>query len=363
MKVISLVGARPQFVKEALVGEAARRLNAWQHVLVHSGQHYDANMSDIFFEELGIPRPDYHLGIGSGSHAQMTAAALTGMEDILLKERPDALMVYGDTNTTLAGALAAAKLHLPVIHVEAGIRMLPKTMPEEINRVLTDRISAVMCCCSELGRRNLAAEGLTVGVSVTGDVMYDLFLRMQPRFTPEATCAAMSLRPGEFVLATLHRDYNVDTPASLRGMLEGLAAVQEELGFAVLLPLHPRTRKRAEEFGVTGLLERLRTCAPVGYLEVMSLASAARFVISDSGGLQKEAYYAGKRCAVMMPDTGWRELVECGWNTLCAPEQKSIVQAASHIMEPLACPEGIYGDGRAAESIISAVIRMPFARA
>lgn len=355
MKIISLVGARPQFIKEALVGAAVRQSHAWQHVLVHSGQHYDANMSDIFFEELGIPRPDYHLGIGGGSHAQMTAAALTGMEDILLKESPDALLVYGDTNTTLAGALAAAKLHVPVIHVEAGIRMLPKTMPEEINRVLTDRISAVMCCCSELGRRNLAAEGLTAGVSVTGDVMYDLFLRMQPRFTPEATCTAMSLIPEEFVLATLHRDYNVDSPTSLRGMLEGLIAVQEELGLAVLLPLHPRTRKRAEEFGLTPLLERLRTCAPVGYLEVMSLASASRFVISDSGGLQKEAYYAGKRCAVMMPDTGWRELVECGWNVLCAPEQESILLAAQHMLDPMPRPTCVYGSGQTASAIIDAV--------
>lgn len=363
MKVISLVGARPQFVKEALVGEAARRRNAWQHVLVHSGQHYDGNMSDIFFQELGIPRPDYHLGIGSGSHARMTAAALTGMEDILLKEKPDALLVYGDTNTTLAGALAAAKLHVPVIHVEAGIRMLPKTMPEEINRVLTDRISTVMCCCSDLGRRNLAAEGLTDGVCVTGDVMYDLFLRMKPRFTPDETCATMSLRPGEFVLATLHRDYNVDAPASLRGMLEGLVGVQEEYGLAILLPLHPRTRKRVREFGLDSLLDGLRVCDPIGYLEVMSLTCAARFVISDSGGLQKEAYYAGKRCAVMMPDTGWRELTDCGWNVLCAPEKKSMLQAASRIMTPLACPEGIYGEGKAAENIISAVMRMSFAHA
>jgi len=175
MKIVSLVGARPQIVKEALVGAAVRQHSAWRHVLVHSGQHYDANMSDVFFQELDIPRPDYHLGVGSGSHAAMTAAALVGMEKVLLEEKPDALLVYGDTNTTLAGALAAAKLHIPVIHVEAGIRMLPKTMPEEINRVLTDRLAALMCCCSALGRDNLAAEGLTAGVTVTGDVMYDLF--------------------------------------------------------------------------------------------------------------------------------------------------------------------------------------------
>lgn len=356
MKLVSLVGARPQFVKETLVGEAARRLGAWRHILVHSGQHYDANMSDVFFEELGIPQPDYHLGIGSGSHARMTAAALTGMEDILLKEAPDALLVYGDTNTTLAGALAAAKLHIPVVHVEAGIRMQPRTMPEETNRVLTDRISAVMCCCSDLGRRNLAAEGLTAGVAVTGDVMYDLFLRLRPRFTPEAACANAGLAPEGFVLATLHRDYNVDTPDSLRGLLEGLAAVQEEYGLPVLLPLHPRTRKRAGEFGLESLLGGLRTCEPLGYLELMSLTSAARLVVSDSGGLQKEAYYAGKRCAVMMPDTGWRELTDARWNALCAPERESILETVGTLLGPAERPESVYGDGTAAERIIAGVL-------
>ncbi|WP_297671962.1 non-hydrolyzing UDP-N-acetylglucosamine 2-epimerase [uncultured Desulfovibrio sp.] len=355
MKIVSLVGARPQIVKEALVGAAVRQHSAWRHVLVHSGQHYDANMSDVFFQELDIPRPDYHLGVGSGSHAAMTAAALVGMEKVLLKEKPDALLVYGDTNTTLAGALAAAKLHVPVIHVEAGIRMQPKTMPEEINRVLTDRLAALMCCCSALGRDNLAAEGLTAGVTVTGDVMYDLFLRMRPRLTPEATCAAFGVSPDRFVVATLHRDYNVDDPASLRGMLNGLARVQEEHGFTVLLPLHPRTRRRIAEHGLEDAAAMLRTCEPVGYLELMSLTCAAAFVITDSGGLQKEAFYAGKRCAVMMPDTGWRELTACGWNTLCAPEPQSLLHAAASLLAPVAHPGDVYGNGHAAENIIRAI--------
>ena len=356
MIIVSLVGARPQFIKEALVGAAVREHAAWRHVLVHSGQHYDADMSDVFFQELDIPKPDYHLGIGSGSHARMTAAALTGVEDILLGETPDALLVYGDTNTTLAGALAAAKLHIPVIHVEAGIRMLPRTMPEEINRVVTDRLSVLMCCCSELGRRNLAAEGLTDGVHVTGDVMYDLFLRMRPRFTPEKTCAGNGLKPESFVLATLHRDYNVDTPASLRGMLEGLAAVQEVHALPILLPLHPRTRKRIQDFGLAPLLAGLRICEPLGYLETMSLTCASRFIISDSGGLQKEAYYAGKRCVVMMPDTGWRELTDCGWNVLCAPQRESILAAADRVMAAMPCPQAVYGDGAAAKKIIDSVL-------
>ena len=360
MRVLSLVGARPQFVKEALVGDAARAAKAWDHVLVHSGQHYDLNMSDIFFQELGIPKPDYHLGIGSGKHGAMTAAALTAMEEVLLKEKPDALLVYGDTNTTLAGALAAAKLHVPVVHVEAGIRMLPRTMPEEINRVLTDRISTLMCCCSDLGRRNLAAEGLTQGVTVTGDVMYDLFLRMRPQFTPEKTCKERGLAPGEFVVTTLHRDYNVDSPEPLRGMLEGLVHIQEAHGLKVVLPVHPRTGKRIAEFGLEGLSNALTVCEPLGYLELMSLTCACAFVITDSGGLQKGAFYAGRRAVVMMPDTGWRELTDCGWNTLCAPEAESIAAAASTALAEMPHPGNIYGSGDAARRCIAAVLGAGF---
>lgn len=355
MKIVSLIGARPQIVKEALVGAAVRQCNAWQHVVVHSGQHYDMNMSEVFFEELGIPQPDYHLGIGSGSHAAMTAAALTGMEEVLLKEKPEALMVYGDTNTTLAGALAAAKLHIPVIHVEAGIRMLPKTMPEEINRVLTDRISATMCCCSALGRDNLKAEGLTQGVYVCGDVMYDLFLRMQGRFAPEQACQCFSLTEGRFAVATLHRDYTVDDPVALRGVLEGLAQLQDAHGVTVLLPMHPRTRKRIQEYGLDSLAARVRSCPPLGYIDLMSLLCAAAFVITDSGGLQKEAFYAGKRCLVMMPDTGWRELTAGGWNVLCMPDSRSILQAATAVQTAVPHPGAVYGDGKAAEKIIQAV--------
>ena len=355
MKILSLVGARPQFVKEAMLGLAVRGSHAWTHVLAHSGQHYDLNMSDIFFQELGIPRPAYHLGIGSGSHASMTAATLTAMEDVLLKEKPDALLVYGDTNTTLGGALAAVKLHVPVIHVEAGIRMSPRSMPEEINRVLTDRIANLMCCCSELGRDNLTAEGLTRGVSVTGDVMYDLFLRMRSHFAPEKVCADFGLTPERFVVATLHRDYNVDNPQSLRGILKGLARIRLDRDLAVLLPLHPRTRKRISEFDLDDLIAPLQLCVPISYLKLMSLTCAAAFVVTDSGGLQKEAFYAGKRCVVMMPDTGWRELTDCGWNVLCTSETESIEQTVEKILTPLAHPGDIYGSGKAAGRIIQAV--------
>lgn len=356
MKILSLVGARPQFIKEALVGAAARDVGAWEHVLVHSGQHYDLNMSDIFFQELGIPKPAYHLGIGSGSHGAMTAAVLTAMEEVLLQEKPHALLVYGDTNTTLAGALAAAKLHIPVIHVEAGIRMQPKTMPEEINRVLTDRISSVMCCCSALGQQNLAAEGLTQGVNVTGDVMYDLFLRMQTHFMPEHYCHSHGLKLEQFVLTTLHRDYNVDCPETLRGILEGLLRIQNECGLRVVLPMHPRTQKKIAEFGLQSLSAQVHVVKPMGYVELMSLSCAAAFVVSDSGGLQKEAFYAGKRCLVVMPDTGWRELTDCGWNALVAPNAQSLAEGAQYICHPQKHPGELYGSGTAAQAIIQAVV-------
>lgn len=362
IKILSLVGARPQFIKEALVGEAVRGASAWNHVLVHSGQHYDAAMSDIFFRELAIPEPAYHLGIGSGSHGAMTGAALAAMENVLLKEHPDALLVYGDTNTTLAGALAAVKMRIPVIHIEAGIRMEPKNMPEEINRVLTDRIASVMCCCSDLGRENLAREGLTEGVRVTGDIMFDLFLRMRHMFTPESACTRFRVVPGAFIVATLHRDYNVDAPESLGGCLEGLGRLGRESGCKVLLPVHPRTRKNMDAFGIKADVSHIHLIEPLGYLELMSLVQTCTLVVTDSGGLQKEAFYAGKRSVVIMPDTGWRELTDCGWNILSAPIAADIAAAGLSALEPCAHPGNIYGDGDAAEKIIRAVLEYSIRR-
>lgn len=356
MKIISLVGARPQFIKEALVGEVARNMQAWEHVLVHSGQHYDVNMSDVFFQELGIPEPKYHLGVGSGLHGSMTASALTAMENVLIEERADALLVYGDTNTTLAGALAAAKLGIPIIHVEAGIRMEPKTMPEEINRVLTDRISSVMCCCSTLAVENLLKEGLTQGVYLTGDVMYDLFLRFKHLFESRETITNLGLEPGRFIIATLHRDYNVDKQESLHECLHGLTCLAEETNHKVLLPLHPRTRKNIEKFNLQTVARTLNLINPIGYIDLMALVQTAAFVITDSGGLQKEAYYAKKRCVVIMPDTGWRELTDCGWNILVEPSAKAIVQGGIEALASGHTPENIYGDGKAAERIVQIVL-------
>lgn len=353
-KVLSLIGARPQIVKEALVGKAARDAGVWHHIVVHSGQHYDPALSDIFFEELAIPAPAHHLGIGSGSHATMTAAAMVGVERVLLEEKPDALLVYGDTNTTLAGALAASKLHIPVVHVEAGIRMLPKTMPEEINRVLTDHVASVFCCCSETEVASLRREGITERVVVTGDVMYDLFLHMRQRLTPEALCKKYTVTPGNFVVVTLHRDYNVDVRDKFCKILDELIFLSKHI--QVLFFLHPRTQKRIEEFCFSNKLIHFRCAPPESYLSLMSLVNACAFVITDSGGLQKEAYYAKKRTVVVMPDTGWRALTECGWNVL-AGRGAELSAALSTMLETYqpAYPVHLYGDGNAAHHIVRAV--------
>jgi UDP-N-acetylglucosamine 2-epimerase (non-hydrolysing) len=234
--------------------------------------------------------------------------------------------------------------------------MAPKNMPEEINRLLTDHLSAVLCCCSSLGRENLAKEGITEGVFVTGDVMFDLYLRMRATFTPEAASARYGLNPGSFILATLHRDYNVDERAPLRGCLEGLTRLQTESGLRVLLPLHPRTQKNIERFDYGDIVRPLVIADPVSYLELMSLTQACAFVVTDSGGLQKEAYYAGKRVVVVMPDTGWRELTQCGWAILCKPLPEAIVVAGKRMTEETLWPKNVYGSGNAVKNIIQVVL-------
>lgn len=357
MKILSLVGARPQFVKEAIVNREIRLRQAWQHVLVHSGQHYDISMSDVFFQQLAIPRPDYFLGIGSGLHGKQTAEALTRFEALLLEEEPDAVIVYGDTNTTLAGALAAAKLRIPVIHIEAGLRQSPRTMPEEINRVLTDHISSQLFCCSDLGRLNLEAEGISAGIEVVGDVMYDLYLEMAPTFDPTKALQTHNLRDANFIVATLHRDFNVDNRESLKEILNGLNLVRQETGLEILLPLHPRTAKRIAEFGLQAFTQTLRLTEPLGYIELLSLVQAAAAVVTDSGGLQKEAYFAGKRAVVVMPDTAWRELTESGWNRLSEPKSAALAEITGEILHPMKRPADLYGTGHAAASIVDSVAK------
>lgn len=355
MNMLSLVGARPQFIKEAVVNKAVRESGAWRHVLVHSGQHYDFNMSGTFFEELGIPKPDYYLGVGSGSHAVQTADAMCKFEEVLLKEKPDMVIVYGDTNTTLAGALDAAKLHIPIAHVEAGPRTYNKLFPEEVNRVLTDHISDMLFACTELNVENLRKEGITKGVYNVGDVMYDLYLKMLPRLSPETEMQKYGLSAGNYILVTLHRDFNTDNRERFVAILEGLNAVAQAKGLQILYPMHPRAREKAAEFGLGGLLEKLTVTEPLGYMELMSLLQNAEYAITDSGGFQRETYWAKKRALLIMPQ-GWQEITDTGWHLLeNDPCGMDWLKEAEKLERPMDYPGEIFGDGHAAEKIVEMI--------
>ena len=346
LKVVSLVGARPQFVKEAVVHRALKEANI-EEIIVHSGQHYDWNMYDIFFKVLDIKEPDYNLGVGSGSHAYQTGMTMMRFEEVLIKEKPDAVLVYGDTNTTVAGAITAAKLKIPVGHVEAGLRQEPKDMPEELNRVLTDHSCEWLFCPSQLAVENLEKEGLGEKAFFTGDVMYDLFLLMFPMVNSELMLEKLKLREGEFVLVTIHRDFNTDDPKILSEIITSLKTISKNI--PVFFPAHPRVLKRIKEFGID--TSGITLSEPVDYLTILALLKSCAFVITDSGGLQKEAYFAGKRALVVMPDTGWRELTDAGWNLLVSPgDIPQAVEKLSITMDP---PEGIYGDGKAAYKIVN----------
>lgn len=348
MRVVSLIGARPQFIKEAIVGAELRKAGI-DEVLVNTGQHYDANMSDVFIHGLSIKTPDYNLGVGSGSHAFQTATTMIRLEEVVLKEKPDMLMVYGDTNATAAGALVASKLKMPVAHVEAGLRQNPKDMPEEINRVVTDHISSLLFCPTEKAVDNLEKEGITKGVHFVGDVMYDLFARMRESLDINATLSSYSLVRGRYVLATLHRDFNTDDRKRLKNILEAMNEVSKKI--KIVLPLHPRTRKAISVNGYEDLIKDITILDPLPYSDMMSLLIGSKKAITDSGGLQKEAYFAGVPALVMMHDTGWIELVEAGWNVLVDANKELIIDKAFSHEPPVNSPENLYGDGRAGERI------------
>lgn len=355
LKILSLVGARPQFIKEAVVNEAVRKANAWDHVLVNSGQHYDFSMAGTFFDELNIPVPKYNMGVGSGTHAEQTADAMCKFENILLDEKPDMVLLYGDTNTTLAGAIAASKLHIPIAHVEAGPRTYNKLFPEEVNRVLTDHISDLLFACTILNVENLAKEGIVQGVHNAGDVMYDLYAKMRAKLYPEAEMEKYSLDSGKFIIATIHRDFNTDNRDTLQSILTGLNIATRDFGLKVILPLHPRTRNKIGLFGLEEMLDKIKVTEPLGYLELMSLTQNASFVITDSGGFQKESYWAGKRGILTMPQ-GWQEITDTGWHTLIGdPIQADWKSLILDIMQPYDYPENIFGDGHSAEKIVKVI--------
>lgn len=355
MKTITILGARPQFIKAAPMSRAAAAREDVQDIIVHTGQHYDSNMSDVFFEELGIPAPTYHLGIGGGTHGQMTGRQLEAVEKVLLEEKPDAVIVYGDTNSTIAGALAAAKLHIPVGHVEAGLRSFNRRMPEEVNRVLTDHISTWCFAPTEQAVSHLASEGIAGdAVHLVGDVMYDAARIFGAEAEAKSSILqTLSLEPGVFYLATAHRQENTDDPARLNAILGALRELAQTM--PVVLPLHPRTRKMLTEAGTLETLTAgITLTEPLGFFDIIALMRAARLVLTDSGGMQKEAYFHGTPVIILRDETEWGELVDLGWAKLVPP------RSSQNILEAAAAMAGCtgdldsrpYGDGHAAENIL-----------
>ena len=354
MNLITIVGARPQFVKAAPVSAALAATGAIRERLLHTGQHFDDDMSAIFFRELGVAPPAWNLGIGGGAHGAMTGAQLAAIETVLLAERPDAVLLYGDTNSTLAGALAAAKLHIPVAHVEAGLRSFNRRMPEEINRVLTDHVSRWLFAPTDLAVANLRREGLAGdGVHQVGDVMYDAALRFArvaaARPVRPAVAAALAGRP--FALATVHRAENTDAPERLRAIVGALCALAAEID--VVWPLHPRTRKVLAGLGIeVDAMPSLHAVGPLGYLDMIELQAAARLVVTDSGGVQKEAFFFSRPCVTLRDETEWVELVEAGWNRLAPPNSaEALVAAMRAAIGSTGRPVRPYGDGDAARRI------------
>lgn len=324
MKVVSIIGARPQFIKCAPVSRELRKIA--DEVLVHTGQHYDDNMSGVFFRELGIAAPDYHLGVGSGAHGQQTGEMLKGIEAILLKEEPAVVLVYGDTNSTLAGALAASKLHLPVVHVEAGLRSFNRRMPEEINRVVTDQLSALLLCPTDTAVENLRREGITTGVHLVGDVMYDALLDSAEQAQQTSTILErLGVEPHDYLLATVHRADNTDRLPQLEGIMTAFHALVDS-GRTIVFAVHPRTRKQLDKLSLRNP-ERLLLVDPVPYLEMVRLEAMAHAIVTDSGGIQKEAYWLGIPCITLREDTEWIETVESGWNSLVGICPENIVNA------------------------------------
>jgi UDP-N-acetylglucosamine 2-epimerase (non-hydrolysing)/UDP-GlcNAc3NAcA epimerase len=351
VRIITVVGNRPQFIKAAAVSGLLRERN--EELLVHTGQHHDDGLSSIFFRELGLARPDRTLGIAGASNTSQLSRMLAALEPLLGAERPDAVLVYGDTNSTLAGALAAAQAQLPVVHVEAGMRSFERSMPEELNRVLSDHLGALLLCSSATAAENLRSESVAGRIEVVGDVMVDVALRWQERARADtAAPAAYGLSPGEYLLLTAHRAGNVDSPARLGELVELVLALPDPVLFAV----HPRTRARLED---SGLLERLSTSpsvtltSPLGYAEFGALLCHARAVLTDSGGVQKEAYLAGVPCVTLRASTEWVETVGAGWNTLVDLDREAALRALERAPQDERPP--LYGDGKAAERCVRAI--------
>jgi UDP-GlcNAc3NAcA epimerase len=359
IKIVTIVGARPQFIKAAAVSRALRRLDDVREILVHTGQHYDDNMSKIFFRELDISEPDYHLGIGSGSHGLQTGRMLEAIESVLIAEQPHAVVVYGDTNSTLAGALAAAKLNIPNAHVEAGLRSFNRRMPEETNRVVADHVADLLFAPTETAKRNLIIEGVSeAAIHLVGDVMYDAALYYGSKAERESfILKKLAMKPKEYILATVHRAENTDDSTCLKRIFEALMQVSGDV--PIILPVHPRTRQALER---ETLLSRVATALaliePVGYLDMVMLERNAKLIVTDSGGVQKEAFFHQVPCVTLRGETEWVELIEFGWNRLAPPF--SAASIAEVMREALGRFPTLtlspYGDGHSAEGIVRILI-------
>ncbi|MDC9823043.1 UDP-N-acetylglucosamine 2-epimerase (non-hydrolyzing) [Devosia sp. ZB163] len=350
--IVTVVGARPQFIKAAPLSRAIAANGTFEEAIVHTGQHFDANMSDVFFEELGIAKPARFLGISGGTHGAMTGAMLAALEQAFLELKPDTVVVYGDTNSTLAGALAASKMHIPIVHVEAGLRSFNRRMPEEQNRVLTDHLADLLFVPSAAAARNLAREGLPAErVHDVGDVMFDAIRQFGQRArSVSSVLARLALSEGQYVLSTVHRAENTDDPARLLTIIDALEMVARTL--PVVLPLHPRARAALDRAGRWP--DRIRVVEPVGYLDMIRLEGAAAVIATDSGGVQKEAYFQGVPCVTLRDETEWVELLDCGWNTLAPPtDTVAVAQAILAARERRGEGDSLYGHGNAAPEIVS----------
>lgn len=353
MNVVTVVGARPQFMKAAMLSRELRKRN--DEFLVHTGQHYDDLMSDVFFRELEMAAPDVNLGVGSGTQGAQTARMLEGIEAVLLERRPDLLVVFGDTNSTLAGALAASKLGVPLAHVEAGLRSFDRSMPEEVNRVVTDHLASYLFCPTANAVGLLAKEGITEGVHLSGDLMLDsLIAAMLPSVRVALDLhPALNVEVGEYYLATIHRAANTDDSETLSRLLEACGRLDAQ----VLLPLHPRTRHAIADAGIT-LPPNLRAIDPVGYIEMLSLERYAKAILTDSGGVTREAYFLSVPCVTLRSETEWPETLVDGWNVLAGSDIDQIVSAAQR-PRPINAPLPAFGDGQAANKIVEILERDP----
>ncbi|WP_420316462.1 non-hydrolyzing UDP-N-acetylglucosamine 2-epimerase [Ekhidna sp.] len=356
IKIVTVVGARPQFIKASVVSKAFENCTEIREITVHTGQHYDQNMSQIFFDQMEIKKPDYNLGINSGSHGSMTGKMLSAIEEVLLNEKPDYVLVYGDTNSTLAGALAAKKQNIKVIHVEAGLRSFNNNMPEEINRILTDRISDLLFYPTDTAAKNLKSEGFPypeTKMVLSGDVMFDATLFYSQKSNDVSTILSdHNLLNTPYVLCTIHRSENTDSKERLDSIVKAINKINDEI--KVVLPIHPRTKKQIQSFGIH---LNLNPIDPVGYFDMIQLLSKCKLVMTDSGGLQKEAYFFQKPCLTLRDETEWTELVDKGYNILCGASKSRIIENAHQIMGSLPDFEkGIYGNGQAAQIIRNEIL-------